>query len=140
MAGEVARDNGRRLEARLGRVAGAADLYMAHFLGAGGAAQFLTALAASPDAPAATIAPAAARANHAVFFSRDGHARSLADVYQRFAAKFGDGSGDGGAVPMRRNTAPVVLAAVPGAAVAPAAVAPAAAARAAYMLLAELGG
>ena len=45
MAGEFARDNGASLEKRLGRAVGATDLYMAHFLGSGGAAKFLGALA-----------------------------------------------------------------------------------------------
>lgn len=134
MAGEFARDNGRRIEARLGRAAGATDLYMAHFLGAGGATQFLKALAASPGAPAASVSPAAARANHSVFFGRDGHARSVAEVYQRFAAKLEGG----GAAPLHRAAVPVMIADASPAMPHP--TAPPNAARAAYMLLAELGG
>ncbi len=134
MAGEFARDNGQRIEARLGRAATATDLYMAHFLGAGGATQFLKALAGTPDAPAASVAPAAARANRAVFFGRDGHARSLTEVYQRFATKFEDSSGSA----VRRPPPPMMIAAaVSGAA---STMAPEGAARAAYLLLAELGG
>jgi hypothetical protein len=40
--------------------------------------------------------PAAANANRNVFFDRDGSARSLSDVYQRFGAKLGDGAGPAG--------------------------------------------
>ena len=87
MAGEFARDNGAALEARLGRAVGSTDLYMAHFLGAGGAAKFLGALAAAPGTAAAVILPAAAAANRGVFFARDGSARSVAEVSARFEAK-----------------------------------------------------
>ncbi len=126
MAGEFARDNAQRLETRLGRAAGATDLYLAHFLGSGGAIHFLQALAASPEAAAAGILPAAAAANRSVFFTPDGHARSLADVFRAFAARL-DGAGpavDAPAMPRLQSARN----------------APAGAARAAYMLLAELGG
>ena len=44
MAAELASDNRAALTAVLGREPDAAELYLAHFLGAGGAAQFLAAL------------------------------------------------------------------------------------------------
>ena len=87
MAGEFARDNGAALKARLGRAVGSTDLYMAHFLSAGGAAKFLGVLAAAPGTAAAAILPATAAANRGVFFGRDGAARSVEAVYARFAAK-----------------------------------------------------
>ncbi len=87
MAGEFARDNAAVLEARFGRAAGAADLYMAHFLGAGGAVQFLGALERTPDVAAASLLPKAAAANRSVFYAADGAPRSVADVYARFSAK-----------------------------------------------------
>lgn len=87
MAGEFARDNGAALEARLGRAVGSTDLYMAHFLGAGGAAKFLGVLAAAPDTAAAGVLPAAAAANRGVFFRKDGSARTAAEIYARFEAK-----------------------------------------------------
>ena len=89
MAGEFAHDNAERLEKRLGRAAGATDLYMAHFLGAGGAVKFLGVMAAAPTTAAAAIMPAAAAANRSVFYHRDGTARTVAQVYERFAAKLG---------------------------------------------------
>ena len=92
MAAEHASDNADALQASLGRPANGTDLYMAHFLGLGGAKQFLGAMQASPDRPAAAMFPGAARANRNVFFEPDGSARSLADVYQRFAGKLGDGA------------------------------------------------
>lgn len=92
MAAEHASDNADALQASLGRPANGTDLYMAHFLGLGGARQFLSAMQASPDRPAAAMFPGAARANRNVFFDRDGSARSLSEVYQRFAGKLGDGA------------------------------------------------
>lgn len=92
MAAEHASDNKQAIEAATGRPATGTDLYMAHFLGLGGARQFLSAMQGNPDRAAASLFPAAARANRNVFFERDGSARSLSQVYERFAAKLGDGA------------------------------------------------
>lgn len=89
MAGEFAADNAAVLERKLGRAAGATDLYMAHFLGVGGAAKFLTLLEDAPGTAAASAFPAAAAANVGVFYSTGGAARSVAEVYARFSAKLG---------------------------------------------------
>ncbi|NJR79751.1 lytic transglycosylase domain-containing protein [Sphingomonas corticis] len=100
MAAEHAGDNKASLEGSLGREANGTDLYMAHFLGLGGARQFLSAMQRTPERSAASLFPAAARANRGVFFERDGSARSLSEVYQRFAGKLGaegpGGAGDAG--------------------------------------------
>lgn len=93
MAAEHASDNRDGIEAATGRAATGTDLYMAHFLGLGGARQFLTAMTANPDRSAAAMFPAAARANHNVFYDASGNARSLSQVYQRFAAKLGEAGG-----------------------------------------------
>ena len=96
MAAEHASDNKAAIEASLGREATGTDLYMAHFLGLGGAKQFLKAMRDAPDRTAAGMFPAAAAANRNVFFERDGSARSLSEVYERFGAKLGAGA-EGGA-------------------------------------------
>ena len=88
MAGEYASDNKGILQAKLGRETNSTDLYMAHFLGPAGATRFLKAKDADPDQSAASVMPAAARANKWVFYDKAGNPRSLADVYQRFAARF----------------------------------------------------
>jgi hypothetical protein len=90
MAAEHASDNADALQASLGRPANGTDLYMAHFLGLGGAKQFLGAMQTSPDRTAATMFPAAARANRNVFYDASGSARSLSEVYDRFAGKLGN--------------------------------------------------
>ncbi len=91
MAAEYARGNHAHLQQSLGREIGATDLYLAHFLGAGGATRFLTALRSDPGRAAADVLPDAAAANRAVFFAGDGRARSIDEIYDRFAAKFDPG-------------------------------------------------
>lgn len=96
MAAEHAADNKVALENTLGRTATGTDLYMAHFLGLGGAKKFLGALQSSPGQSAAALFPAAANANRGVFYASNGQPRSLSDVYSRFAAKLGAGAADSG--------------------------------------------
>ena len=87
MAAEHASDNKGAIEGSLGRSATSTDLYMAHFLGLGGARQFLTAMQANPDRSGAAMFPAAANANRNVFYDSAGAPRSLGQIYNRFAAK-----------------------------------------------------
>ncbi|MEH3045757.1 lytic transglycosylase domain-containing protein [Sphingomonas adhaesiva] len=89
MAAEHASDNKDAIESATGRAATGTDLYMAHFLGLGGARTFLSAMKSNPDRNAAALFPGAARANRNVFYERDGSPRSLAEVYDRFASKLG---------------------------------------------------
>ncbi len=91
MAAALTGDNRAYLESRIGRAAEPVDLYLAHFLGSGGAAKFLTALAADPDQPGATMMPEAAAANRPVFYAGDGRMRSLAEIRDRFRAKLEEG-------------------------------------------------
>ena len=92
MAGEFAADNRNYLEQRQGRQMAPVDLYLAHFLGAGGANKFLSAHAANPDAAAAPYFGKAASANRNVFYAPNGRARSFNEIRERFAAKLGDGA------------------------------------------------
>ncbi|HYM32258.1 MAG TPA: hypothetical protein VEU47_13215 [Candidatus Cybelea sp.] len=87
LGAEFARENKQRLEETLGRTATATDLYMAHFLGAGGATQFLAAIDENGDARAANLLPKAAAANPSVFFDASGRARSVRDIYRDFQAR-----------------------------------------------------
>jgi hypothetical protein len=106
MAAEHAADNRSYLEPRIGRNAEPVDLYLAHFLGAGGASQFLRAHASAPDRSAAALFPRAAAANRNVFFARDGSARSLAEVRDRFAARLAQAGGGAGSMPESAPIAP----------------------------------
>lgn len=91
MAAEHASDNKVALEGNLGRAANGTDLYMAHFLGLGGASKFLSAMQADPQASGASLFPGAARTNRSVFYDDGGRPRSLSAIYQRFADKLGAG-------------------------------------------------
>ena len=95
MAAEHASDNKASLEGALGRTATGTDLYMAHFLGLGGATKFLSALQSNPRASGADLFPAAAGANRNVFFDKGGQPRSLAAIYQRFTDKLGAAGANG---------------------------------------------
>ena len=91
MAAALTGDNRAYLESRIGRSAEPVDLYLAHFLGSGGAAKFLTALEANPDQPGASMLPEAAAANRSVFYAADGSMRSLAEIRDRFRVKLEEG-------------------------------------------------
>lgn len=92
MAAALTGDNRDYLESRIGRTAEPVDLYLAHFLGSGGAAKFLSALEANPDQPGASMMPEAAAANRSVFYASDGSMRSLSEIRERFRVKLEDGS------------------------------------------------
>lgn len=85
LAASHAADNADILSAATGRVAGAVELYLAHFLGPGGAVRFLRGMAADASQSGAALFPAAAASNPGIF----GGAASLAAIYERFAVKFG---------------------------------------------------
>lgn len=85
LAGELARENKAALEGALGRAVDAAELYAAHFLGAGGAKKLL---AANEGGSAAALLPAAAAANRHVFY--DGaRARTVGEVIDGFRRTIG---------------------------------------------------
>ena len=90
MAAEFASENQRYLKRSLGPDAdiGSTEMYLAHFMGAGGASEFLKKMENNPDQSAADIFPRAARSNRSIFFDKNGQERSLADVYARFDNKF----------------------------------------------------
>ncbi len=143
MAAEFARDNQAHLESKLGRPLQSVDLYLAHFLGAGGATRFLKAHDANPDGSAAAAFPAQARANRGIFFHKSGAPRSFSEVRNLLAAKLGDNGGRTmvpQAAPANpgNDTAFQLAALQQGGGFAPPAVEPQYA-RLAYLMLAELG-
>ena len=90
MAAEFAADNGAYLQERIGADPEPVDLYLAHFLGAQGAAKFLDAYRQDPNQGAAPLFAEAASANRSIFYRNDGGTRSLAEIRQNFEAKLGD--------------------------------------------------
>ena len=89
MAGAFTQSNAAVLSARLGRSPTEGELYIAHFLGAGGAARLISSAAANPNASAASYFPVAAHANTSIFYDRaTGVPRTLADVRNVLTARY----------------------------------------------------
>ena len=87
-AGAISQDaNGRFVVSE----ASGGELYAAHFLGAGGAAELIAAAQETPDQRADTLFPAAARANRPIFYE-DGRARTSREVLAVLTHE-GNGSG-----------------------------------------------
>ena len=87
MAAGLAEDNRAHLAPILGRQPDHAELYLAHFLGAGGAGRFLSEMQADPSQSAAALFARPAAANRAIFYAPDGSPRSLAGVMDVLAGK-----------------------------------------------------
>ncbi|GAK46012.1 conserved protein [Tepidicaulis marinus] len=90
MAGALTSDISDALEKTLGREPNQGELYIAHFMGTGGAIDFLTALDRNPNGAAAEYFPQAANANKPIFYSKSGELRSLKEVYANLVSKHGD--------------------------------------------------
>lgn len=79
MGAEFLRENTEAIKGAVGnRAITDTDLYLAHFLGAGGAKKLLS---ASPDSDAAQLMPDAARANKSIFYDPSGRPRTVGEVY-----------------------------------------------------------
>jgi len=89
MAAGLAEDNRAHLTPILGRQPNHAELYLAHFLGAGGAGRFLAEMQANPGASAPALFARPAAANRTIFYSADGSPRSLAQVMDVIGGKLG---------------------------------------------------
>ncbi|MEX1153292.1 lytic transglycosylase domain-containing protein [Parvibaculum sp.] len=87
MAGAYTQESADLLENRLGRSTSEGELYIAHFLGAGGAAKLISAAEETPNTRADRLFPAAAEANKSIFYDRSGRARTAAEVYQNLVSK-----------------------------------------------------
>jgi hypothetical protein len=98
MAAELARDNAAELGSFLGREPDSAELYLAHFLGSGGAKSFLGALQESPQATAAGLFPKQAAANRPIFY--DGaRPRAVGEVMDLLRSKVAAAMEGGAALP-----------------------------------------
>lgn len=86
MAAEFANDNADYLRGRTGQEPQPGDLYAAHFLGAGGAAELLNAARDTPWASAASLFPSAAGANRPIFYKEGGTARTVSEVLENLRA------------------------------------------------------
>lgn len=89
MAGAFTRANADILSNKLGRAPSEGELYIAHFLGAGGAARLISLAASDPAAKATQYFPGAASANSSIFFDRStGQARTLTQVRNVLTARY----------------------------------------------------
>jgi hypothetical protein len=86
VAGAFTQRNRDMLASGLGREPRSSDLYIAHFLGAGGALELIRQASANPQASAAEIFPEAAKANRSIFYDRAGAPRGAGEVYGLLAS------------------------------------------------------
>ena len=91
MAAALTQSNSFQLTGMIGRRPTDGELYMAHFMGVGGAAKLIGNAEDNPQASAARLFPNAAAANRSIFYDRiTGRARSVSEVYsvleQRYAS------------------------------------------------------
>lgn len=89
MAAGLAEDNRAHLIPILGRQPSHGELYLAHFLGAGGAGRFLSELQSDPGQSAPDLFARPAAANRGIFYAADGSPRSLAQVMGVIDGKLG---------------------------------------------------
>jgi hypothetical protein len=86
MAGELTLKNNEALSAVLGRKPSQGELYIAHVMGARGAAEMINGMANAPQEPASALFPEAAGANRTIFFDKAGKPRPTAEVYAMLTA------------------------------------------------------
>jgi len=88
MAGVLTQSNSFQLTGKIGRRPTDNELYMAHFMGVGGAAKLISTAEDNPNATAAQVFPNAAAANRSIFYDRTGRARSVSEVYSVISARY----------------------------------------------------
>jgi hypothetical protein len=88
MAGVLTRSNSFRLTGKIGRRPSDGELYMAHFMGVGGAAKLIANAEDNPQASGARLFPNAAAANRSIFYERGGRARSVSEVYGELTRRY----------------------------------------------------
>jgi hypothetical protein len=113
LAAEYTKQNKAEIEQAIGRPLSRGDLYMAHFLGAGGATEFLKALNTKGSTVAAKLLPDAAAANPTIFYDASGRAKTVGEIYQTVATKIEkDASAFGDAAPTTTTPTSFSLAAI----------------------------
>ncbi|ABD88653.1 transglycosylase [Rhodopseudomonas palustris] len=88
MAGVLTQSNSFKLTGEIGRRPTDAELYMAHFMGVGGAAKLINNAENNSSASGAALFPNAASANRSIFYDRGGNARSVSEVYSELASRY----------------------------------------------------
>ena len=94
MAGALTQSNSFRLTGMIGRRPTDSELYMAHFMGVGGAAKLIANAEDNPHATGARLFPNAAAANRSIFYDRtSGRARSVSEVYSVLSQRYASAAG-----------------------------------------------
>src|SRR6266480_8112099 len=88
MAAVLTNSNSFRLTGKIGRRPSDAELYMAHFMGVGGAAKLISNAEDNPNASGARLFPNAAAANRSIFYDRSGGARPVSEVYSVLTSRY----------------------------------------------------
>jgi hypothetical protein len=88
MAAVLTQSNSFKLTGKIGRRPNDAELYMAHFMGVGGAGKLIQSAEDNPNASAAQMFPNAAAANQSIFYDRSGNARSVSQVYSVLSTRY----------------------------------------------------
>ena len=88
MAAVLTQSNSFKLTGKIGRRPTDAELYMAHFMGVGGAGKLIQGAEDNPNASAARMFPNAAAANQSIFYDRSGQARSVSQVYSVLSTRY----------------------------------------------------
>jgi hypothetical protein len=88
MAGILTQSNSFNLTGKIGRRPTDAELYMAHFMGVGGAAKLISNAEDNPKASGAQLFPNAAAANRSIFYDSTGRARSVSEVYSVLTSRY----------------------------------------------------
>jgi Transglycosylase SLT domain len=88
MAAVLTQSNSFKLTGKIGRRPTDSELYMAHFMGVGGAAKLISNAEDNPNASAARLFPSAAAANRSIFYDRSGQARSVSQVYSVLTTRY----------------------------------------------------
>ncbi len=88
MAAVFAQSNSFKLTGKIGRRPTDGELYMAHFMGAGGAGKLISNAENNPNASGAALFPNAAAANRSIFYDKTGRARSVSEVYSVLNARY----------------------------------------------------
>src|SRR6202165_4833619 len=88
MAAVLTQSNSFRLTGKIGRRPTDGELYMAHFMGVGGAAKLISNAEDNPKASGARLFPNAAAANRSIFYDNTGRARSVSEVYSMLTSRY----------------------------------------------------
>jgi hypothetical protein len=88
MAAVLTQSNSFKLTGKIGRRPTDGELYMAHFMGVGGAAKLISNAEDNPQASGARLFPNAAAANRSIFYDHSGRARSVSQVYSVLTSRY----------------------------------------------------